>query len=191
MKHKHGIANSLLPEYRVWNKMKDRCYNKDSMNYRNYGGRGISICEKWLTSFENFINDMGLRPSSKHSIERINNDGNYEPQNCKWATKKEQSYNRRDNVNLNYNGRTQCLTKWAKEFGLSIETLRRRLNSGTPIETALTAPLYSHGKSAPKNYYKSRRGFFVVKNNKYYGLFKTELEAAEFVKNNLRNSQPQ
>jgi hypothetical protein len=86
------------PENRAWNSMKRRCYNSHSKDYENYGGRGITVCERWINSFENFLSDMGLRPSSQHSIDRKNVNGNYEPSNCKWATPIEQRHNRRDSV---------------------------------------------------------------------------------------------
>src|ERR1700743_1747919 len=89
----HGL--SRLPEYRVWAEMIQRCTNPKSRVFRHYGGRGIRVCESWRTSFEAFYRDMGSRPTDKHSIDRINNDGNYEPSNCRWATQSQQLYNRR------------------------------------------------------------------------------------------------
>jgi hypothetical protein len=83
------------PLYKTWQSMKNRCYNINRHNFKYYGQRGIKICDRWLNDFESFVQDMGERPTSNHSIDRINNDGNYEPSNCRWATKSEQSYNRR------------------------------------------------------------------------------------------------
>lgn len=83
------------PLYSTWSSMKQRCYNPNEPGYPNYGGRGITICAEWRGNFRQFKQDMGARPSPKHSIERINNDGNYEPSNCKWATQTEQNFNQR------------------------------------------------------------------------------------------------
>ena len=97
-KELHSVhGGRLLPEYKVWAGLKDRCTNPNSNVYRNYGGRGIRVCDEWSV-FENFIADMGSRPSARHSIDRIDNDGNYEPKNCRWATQKDQCRNRSNNV---------------------------------------------------------------------------------------------
>lgn len=87
----HGMSGT--PEYNSWNSMKDRCRNKDNQDFKNYGGRGITVCDRWLNSFENFFADMGPKPSPNHSIDRKDNDGNYYPGNCKWSTILEQANN--------------------------------------------------------------------------------------------------
>jgi hypothetical protein len=89
----HGGTRSR--EFNTWKGMQRRCYLQSAAGFKNYGGRGIAVCDRWLHSFENFLADMGCKPSPKHSIDRINNDGNYEPGNCRWATAKEQRQNRR------------------------------------------------------------------------------------------------
>lgn len=89
----HGLFGTT--EYNSWNAMRNRCLNVKAVNYKNYGGRGITICPQWLDDPEQFLKDMGYKPTNKHTLERIKNDGNYEPTNCKWATRKEQRLNQR------------------------------------------------------------------------------------------------
>ena len=136
----HGYTTGQkTDEYNIWCKIKDRCRNKNDLRY---GGRGIIICERWLGSFENFLSDMGKRPTPKHSIDRIDNDGNYEPSNCKWATKTEQARNRRSNVFITYNNETHCLNEWAEKLSMPPMTLWSRLyRYGWSIEKAITFPI--------------------------------------------------
>lgn len=94
LRHGHSTNAGLSPEYKTWASMKDRCYQPSSDSWSRYGGRGIRVCERWLSSFENFLADVGARPSPKHSIDRINNDGHYEPGNVRWSTVSEQARNR-------------------------------------------------------------------------------------------------
>ena len=124
---KHGLTDSV--EFSTWADIQTRCYNKKGTGYKNYGGRGISVCQRWLDSFENFLADMGPRPSNDHSIERMDNDGDYEPSNCRWATRIEQANNRRTNVNVTINGVTKTMSAWCKEREVLLPTasLRHKL----------------------------------------------------------------
>lgn len=118
-------------EYSIWANMITRCTNKKVNNYKNYGGRGISVCDRWLKSFQNFFEDMGNRPSMSLTLDRVNNDGNYEPTNCRWATKKQQSANKRISINerrYTHNGINKNLKAWAKELGINYNTLHDRIN---------------------------------------------------------------
>ena len=125
-------------EYTNWKEMKRRCYNPRYKEYHLYGGRGITICDRWRTSFVNFLADMGKRPFPEASIDRINNNGNYEPDNCRWATKLEQGQNTRKARMITYNGETLCLREWARRIGITHRTLSVRLKRGWPLEKALT-----------------------------------------------------
>lgn len=133
---KHG--GSAIPEYRVFHVMLDRCYRKTCKNFKEYGARGITVCERWRTSFPNFISDMGRRPTPLHTIERINNDGNYEPGNCRWATRLEQGGNRRNTIVLTAFGKTKTIPQWCKDTGLNYSTLIKRHRQGWTAERALT-----------------------------------------------------
>jgi hypothetical protein len=143
-KRTHGMWQT--PEYRAWAHIKDRCFNPSTIEFHNYGGRGITMCEEWRNSFADFLRDVGLRPSKKHSIDRINNDGNYEPGNCRWATKKQQVRNTRKNVYFTHNGVTKLLIEWSEDVGMSPYTLAYRIKAGWSSEKVLsTQPLYNHG----------------------------------------------
>lgn len=131
---KHNMSNR--PEYQAWACMKDRCYNRKSRDYRNWGGRGIRVYIEWYRSFEWFYHDMGPRPDGC-SLERVNNEGHYNPGNCKWATRLEQSRNRRNMRSITYNGVTQLLVDWSKETGLSVPAMTWRINQGLTPEQVL------------------------------------------------------
>jgi hypothetical protein len=116
----HGLMyldGKRRPEYNVWHNMKKRCTKPKYQAYKDYGGRGISVCDRWLNSFANFFEDMGERPTNKHSLDRENNDGNYEPSNCRWATKEEQNSNKRTIRLITHNGVTKTASDWAIEMG--------------------------------------------------------------------------
>lgn len=124
---KHGLINTS--EYTVWQMMLQRCNNSNHSNYRDYGGRGIKVCKRWH-DFENFIADMGNRPSYKHTIDRINNNKGYEPNNCKWSTPIEQQSNRRDNVYVDYKGERLTQAEAARREGVARSTLIYRVRKG-------------------------------------------------------------
>ena len=115
-------------------KMMSRCYNVNDAKFPTYGGRGITVCDRWRTSRAAFLADMGPRPSRDHSIERIDNAGPYSPENCRWATRREQGANKRNNHLLTYQGRTQHLNGWAREFNLPRTRLTVRLRRGWTLE---------------------------------------------------------
>lgn len=130
----HG--QSKTPVYKVWHAMRQRCEDSSVKNYADYGGRGIKVCERW-GRFENFIADMGPRPDGM-SLDRIDNDGDYEPSNCRWATRTEQNRNSRRNKSLSFGGETLCIAAWAEKTGIDEASIRQRLAAGWPIERTLT-----------------------------------------------------
>lgn len=127
---------SYSSEYAVWKGMKRRCNSPTTVGYQRYGGRGIKMHQEWQDSFESFLACMGRRPSPKHTIDRIDNNGNYEPDNCRWATRKEQSRNLRTNRMVRVNGRLITLAEAAEISGLKYNTLVARLRRGSTIEQA-------------------------------------------------------
>ncbi len=135
----HGLTKT--GEYASWYGMHSRCSNPKTDRYKDYGGRGVRVCERWK-DFLTFLADMGPKPSPEHTLDRFpDNDGNYEPGNCRWATPAEQGRNRRDNCYLTCQGRTMTMTDWAAELGITPATLWCRLHMlGWSIERALTTP---------------------------------------------------
>lgn len=128
----HGL--SKRSEYKIWSKIKDRCYNVNSDNYRHYGGRGIKVCARWLESFENFLSDMGDRPSMNHSVDRFpDKNGDYDPSNCRWATQKQQTRNQKNNVSIQHDGHTLTIIEWAEKLNIRYSMLRWKLKSGMPF----------------------------------------------------------
>jgi hypothetical protein len=137
VKTKHG--GSYTPEYGVWTAMLSRCSSPNDRAYKNYGGRGITVCDRWRL-FANFINDVGYRPSNKHTIERTDNNGNYTPDNVVWATRLEQGLNRRNNRRLSANGMTMTIREWTDFLGAPKHSISKRLSRGWSTERALFAP---------------------------------------------------
>ena len=133
----HGMYRTRV--YGIWQGMIQRCLNPAHDQYHNYGGRGITVSQEWR-SFENFYRDMGHPPSDDHSLERRNGEIGYQADNCVWATCLEQQNNRRNNVLLTFNGKTQTISQWARELGLSKNTIQTRVAKGWTTERALSQP---------------------------------------------------
>jgi hypothetical protein len=133
----HGLSKA--PIYRVWIGMRQRCENPKTIGYKNYGGRGIKVCKRWHT-FENFVADMGHRPKG-YTLDRINNDKGYSPENCRWATRRQQHYNYRGNQVVEFNGQRHPLKEWARILGVDYDMLRHRIvRAGWPVDLAFNTP---------------------------------------------------
>jgi len=135
----HGLSSNKI--YHVWSNMKQRCYNPNFPGYKHYGGRRIIICDRWKNSFENFYNDMSKGYADNLQIERIDNDGNYCPENCRWATYTEQSFNKRSTKIIRLNSISRPLKKWLEHFGISNSTYYGRIKLGWSIKKAITTPI--------------------------------------------------
>lgn len=141
----HGMSQTTT--WRIWRGMRRRCYDTNIQGYANYGGRGITVCDRWRDSFENFYADMGERPSKQHSLERRDNNGNYTPHNCYWATNIEQHNNTRRSVFLEFQGKKQTITQWARELNINVATLYNRVRRGWDVTRILTKPIVSKSPS--------------------------------------------
>lgn len=128
-------------EYSIWCAMKARCTNPKNGKYSYYGGKGVIICDRWINSFENFFNDMGVIPSSNHTLDRIDSNGNYEPKNCKWSTRQEQTKNRSVTVKLTHNGESKTMTEWAAITGMGYATIQGRRYRGWSTFDIFNTPL--------------------------------------------------
>jgi hypothetical protein len=135
MKWKHPARG---PTYSTWCSMHARCYHPQTRSYKDYGGRGIIVCERWH-DYDLFYEDVGERPEGM-TFGRIDNNKNYEPDNWQWETYKEQNRNRRNNIMVTYRGKTQCISAWAEELGLDNQAIRYRLLTGPSIGYALRKP---------------------------------------------------
>ncbi len=129
------------PEYDHWCRIINRCESPTNSRFSYYGGRGIKICRRWRHSFDNFISDMGRKPFPRASIDRIDNNGNYEPSNCRWANQTQQNNNKRNSVRLTFNGKTMTVAEWARERGVLQNALYARLRIGWSDEKILTVPI--------------------------------------------------
>lgn len=151
-KHGHTARGEESKTYASWKNINERCINPKNRYYHCYGGRGITVCQRWR-KFTNFLIDMGKVPPG-YQIDRIDNNKGYCKSNCRWATKKEQARNRRDNHLETHNGKTQCLIEWAEEFGIASHVLRWRLKHGWSTGKALTTPVR---KKRPPTHQSSKR----------------------------------
>ena len=135
---KHGGVSDplIIPTYTTWEGIKQRCLNPNNSRYHNYGGRGITVCDRWMV-FENFLEDMGIRPKGT-SIDRINNDLGYFPGNCRWATPEEQNLNTRVNHRITFNGESLTIKEWSTKLGIPYTTISKRITSGFPLVDVLS-----------------------------------------------------
>lgn len=128
---KHGAATDMYgksKEYVTWGNMKKRCSSRSDC-YKYYTGKGVVVCDRWMSSFESFLSDMGYAPSKDHSIERINGNGNYEPGNCKWATRHEQQRNIKSNIWIECDGKKMILSDWARELNTNYQRIKYHLKN--------------------------------------------------------------
>ena len=144
----HGRTNT--PEFYIWRSMKARCYNPNSQSYKRYGARGIEVCEEWINSFETFFNDMGERPKPTFQLDRIDNEGDYFPSNCRWVSAIENGSNRENNVKLTLNNETLTEAQWCRKLGIKTGGVTKRLLKGWPLDKALQIPkLPRHKRQLP------------------------------------------
>ena len=141
----HGMCGTRI--YTIWQNMKRRCFTKTDKNYPDYGGRGVTVCNKWL-NFENFYKDVGDPPSAKHQLDRIDNDGNYEQGNVRWVLSSQNCRNRRSNRLIEWNGQVKTVVEWSEFLGIDHGVLRQRLYRKWPIERVLTERPISRPSSA-------------------------------------------
>ena len=139
MYNRHGMSGT--PEYQAWIDMKRRCFNPNYQYYLDYGCRGIGVCDRWKNSFENFLADMGSRLTAKHSLDRIDNNGDYFAENCKWSTRVEQENNKRNNHLITIDDVTLTITQWEKKMGYGKHVIFMRLNSGWSEYDAVMTPV--------------------------------------------------
>jgi hypothetical protein len=150
-KHGHSKDKKMSSEYVSWQRMIQRCQNLGYANYHNYGGKGITVCNKWKNSFVSFLEDMKEKPFKNAQLDRINTDGNYEPNNCRWVSCKENSRNRRDNLVIEWNDQKKTLSEWSEILNINKNTLRDRIYSTKwTLEEAMSTPLLKKGEK--RNY---------------------------------------
>ncbi len=143
--HGHSTNKKSSKTYETWRSIKKRCINKNHPHFKDYGGRGITICDEWLNSFSNFLKDMGEKPEG-YSIDRIDNNKGYYKENCKWSNIKEQNNNKRNNTILEFNGVKKTISQWSDFTGIKDCTISERIKRGWSIEKTLTSPIRFHKK---------------------------------------------
>lgn len=134
---RRGVRNST---YSAWRAMKSRCYNEDNISFHNYGGRGVTVCDRWLNDFGAFLADMGERPGREWSLDRIDPNGNYEPGNCRWLTWPDQCNNKRTSHIVEFNGRAMTVAQMAREIGLPENIVRSRIRMGWSHDRIASTP---------------------------------------------------
>lgn len=156
---KHGErsrSGPTSPEYKAWDSMHDRCYNPRNKDFQHYGGRGISVCDEWRSSFESFLLEIGRRPSKAHSVDRIDTNSGYQPGNVRWATWGEQARNRRNNRIVFFRGRECVLIEAAELAGIPYKTVKGRLRNGWSVDDALNKPVNAAKRDAQRNTRKTK-----------------------------------
>ena len=159
LSYKHGQCGGenrkrRPPEYKAWEQMRDRCVNEQHVQWKWYGGKGVVVCDEWVNNFEAFIRDVGPRPTAKHTLDRINSNGNYEPSNVRWATWTQQARNRSNNHMVEYQGRLMPLIEAAEAAGIPYVTVKSRVGSGWSAIDAVTRPVNQKKSDAARRYSK-------------------------------------
>ena len=158
------VNGKIRTEYNIWNGVKARCYNSNTPQYKDWGGRGITMCARWRNSFENFLKDVGERPSKNHSLDRYpNKNGNYTPSNTRWATREQQMRNTRHNNLLTLNGKTQCLVEWANELNIPLSSIRNRVSRKYSVDEILSTNNLKTGVILPAYKFHSQSKSLIRK----------------------------
>lgn len=180
----HGYSLSrkeIDPEgyatYTIWQAIKRRCRKEYDKRYADYGGRGIDVCDEWYNSFELFLKDMGVRPSKGHQIDRIDNDKNYEPSNCRWVTRKENARNKRNNRFIEIDGVSRCVSEWAEMSGVHVDTALRRLQLGWSNKDAIFGNRHKRRYTTPDGEFKTLKdvqAFYGMSSSGSHNRFKSK-----------------
>lgn len=154
----HGMRRTRT--YTIWSSMMARCLNPNSEAFPSYGGRGITVCERW-TEFTAFFEDMGTAPRDR-SIDRIDNDKGYSPDNCRWATRSEQNRNRRNVRLLTVDGETASMVEWSERHGVALKTIWLRIKKGWPVDRAVKTPVVTDRKGKPRGHSWSAQNGLII-----------------------------